>query len=151
MFRFAVFALAAALLAAAPAVAADSAAKADADDQTVTLSPVALPIVVDGQVVNYVFVTAKVLLTPRADQTVLRDKEPYFRDALVRDAHRTPFVLAHDYNRIDEAKLKGALFRDAVAIAGPGKIMGVQVVSQTPQHFVRPPQSSGPAQHQIVP
>ncbi|HKT53085.1 MAG TPA: hypothetical protein VJP88_01435, partial [Caulobacteraceae bacterium] len=110
-------------LAAAPAWA-DSSAKPD-DDQTVPLSPVALPIVVDGQVLNYVFVTAKVLLTPRADQLSLRDKEPFFRDALVRDAHRTPFVLPHDFNKIDEGKLKAALFRDAVAIAGAANIRGI--------------------------
>jgi hypothetical protein len=149
MFRRILLALAVASLASAPALA-DSAAKPD-DDQTVTLSPVALPIVVDGQVVNYVFVTAKVLLTPRADQLTLRDKEPFFRDALVRDAHRTPFVLPHDFNKIDEAKLRATLYRDAVAIAGPGNISGIQVVSQTPQHFVRQPSAAGPAQHQIVP
>ncbi len=41
-----------------------------------TLSPVALPIVWNGQVVNYVFVTAKVMLTWHADEFALRDKEP---------------------------------------------------------------------------
>jgi hypothetical protein len=138
------------LATAAPAFA-DSAAKPD-DDQTVTLSPVALPIVVDGQVLNYVFVTARVLLTPRADQMALRDKEPFFRDALVRDAHRTPFVLPHDYNHVDEGKLQRALYRDAVAIAGPGNVRGIDVISQTPQHFIRAPQGpAAPQAHAIVP
>lgn len=109
-----------------------------------TLSPVAIPIVVDNQVINYIFVTARVLLTPRADQFALRDKEPYFRDALVRAAYRTPFLLKGDYNHIDEAKLKAALWRDATAIAGPGNVRGVAVVSQTAQHFIRQPQ---PAAH----
>ena len=121
-----------------------AAAPATSDDRAVTLSPVALPILVDGQVLNYVFVTAKVLLTPRADSFALRDKEPFFRDALVREAYRTPFLVNGDYNRIDEGKLKAALFRDASAIAGPGNVAGVQVVSQTAQHFVRQPQ---PVQH----
>ena len=112
------------------------------EDRAVTLSPVAMPIVVDGQVINYIFVTARVLLTPRADQFALRDKEPFFRDALVRAAYRTPFLLKGDFNRIDEAKLKAALFRDATAIAGPGNVSGVVVVSQTAQHFVRQPQAA---------
>jgi hypothetical protein len=118
--------------------AADGQPAADMD-QAVTLSPVAMPIVVDRQVVNYVFVTVRVLLTPRADQFALRDKEPFFRDALVRAAYRTPFLLKGDFNHIDEARLKAALYRDAVTIAGPGKVRGVQVVSQTAQHFVRRP------------
>jgi hypothetical protein len=149
MFRQFLLALAFVGLAVAPAWAESSAAPGD--DQSVTLSPVALPIVVDGRVINYVFVTAKVLLKPRADQIVLRDKEPYFRDALVRDAHRSPFVLPHDFNRIDEGKLKAALYRDAAAIAGPANIQGIVVVSQTPQHFVRQPQAAAAPQHQIVP
>jgi hypothetical protein len=112
------------------------------DDHAVTLSPVALPIVAGGQVVNYIFVTAKVMLSPHADEFALRDKEPFFRDALVREAYRTPFVIATDYNRIDEAKLKAALYRDAVAIAGQGAISGIAVVSQTAQHFVRAPHAA---------
>jgi hypothetical protein len=111
-------------------------------DRAVTLSPVAMPIVVDGQVINYIFVTARVLLTPRADQFALRDKEPFFRDALVRAAYRTPFLLKGDFNKIDEAKVKAALYRDAAAIAGPGNVSGVTVVSQTAQHFIRQPQAA---------
>jgi len=123
------------------ALAADDPANPP-DDHAVTLSPVALPIVADGRVVNYVFVTAKVVLNPRADDFALRDKEPFFRDALVRDAYRTPFVVANDYNRIDEGKLRAALYRDATAIAGKGAVAGVVVVSQTAQHFVRAPHAA---------
>ena len=112
------------------------------DDYSLTLSPVALPVVADGKVVNYVFVTAKVIFSTRADEFALRDKEPFFRDALVRDAYRTPFVVAGDYNRIDAAKLDATLFRDAVDIAGPGAVRGVVVVSQAAQRFVRVPHAA---------
>src|SRR6185437_14762278 len=101
----AIAALVAAASLAAPALAADSSAT-PTDDHSVTLSPVALPVIANGVVVNYVFVTAKVMLNPRADEFALRDKEPFFRDALVRAAYRTPFVTPNDYNHIDQAKLK---------------------------------------------
>jgi len=129
---------------ATPALA-DDVPKPKADDQSVTLATVALPLVFDGQIVNYVFVSAKVLLTPQADALVLRDKEPYFRDALVRAAHRTPFTRAGDYDHVDEGRLKAALYREAVAIVGPGKIAGVVVLSQTAQHRVPSPRSNGGA------
>jgi len=90
-------------------------------------------------VVNYVFVEARILLSASADAFALRDKEPFFRDALVREAYRTPFQAAGSLNRIDEARLKAVLARDAAAIAGPGKVIGVAVDNQTPQHFLRPP------------
>ena len=51
-----------------------------------------MPIVVDGQLVNYVFVYVRLNLTSGANATRLREKEPFFRDALVRAGHRTPFV-----------------------------------------------------------
>ena len=107
---------------------------APAPEDAIALSPVALPIIIDHHLTNYVFVSVKIWLTPHADLFTLRDKEPYFRDALVRAAHRTPFVVAGDYNRVDEAKLTAAVLRDATAIIGPGLIKSVQVVSQTPQH-----------------
>ena len=64
------------------------------------------------------------------------------RDALVRATYRTPFLLKGDFNRIDEARLKAALFRDATAIAGAGNVSGIAVVSQTAQHFIRQPQAA---------
>jgi len=127
---------------AAPAFAADEPPKPD--DQSVKLSPLALPIVVEGHVINYVFVTVKVDLMPSANAMALRDKEPTFRDALVRDAYRTPFVTPGNYNHLDEVRLKAVFFRDATAIAGAGQVRGIEVLNQTPQHFLRP-QTPAPA------
>jgi hypothetical protein len=138
MIRAPLIAGLAALVLVAPASADPPVAKPD-NDQAVTLSPVALPIVVNGHLANYVFVTVKVWLTPNADVFALRDKEPYFRDALVRAGHRTPFVLPNDLDHLDERKLDSSLFADATAIAGPGTILRVQVLSQTPQHQLRNP------------
>jgi len=134
-----------AILAASPGQAAE-APKPDAD-QAVTLSPVALPIIVDGRLANYIFVTVKVLLTRSADATALRDKEPYFRDALVRAGHRTPFVLRYDYNRIDEAKLDAVMLHETAAITGPNVVRAVTVLEQTPQHHVISPRPAPPNPH----
>jgi hypothetical protein len=110
----------------------------------VDLQPVGLPIVVDGRLVNYVFVYVRVNLKAGADVTKVRDKEPAFRDALVRDAHRTPFVVATDWQKVDEVKLVAAMTRDATAIAGPGVVASVIVTSQTPQKHVMPPRPAVP-------
>ena len=137
--------IAAGLAATSPSLAAEP-AKPDVD-QAINVSPVAIPIIVDGRLVNYVFVTVKVVLTPSADPLTYRDKEPYFRDALVRAAHRTPFVLRYDYNHIDVARLTSVLQRDAAAITGPNVVRSVVVVEQTPQHQVRSPRSGEPIAH----
>lgn len=100
--------------------------------QYVDLSPVALPIVAGGQVVNYVFVYVRVNLSPSADLMKLRSKEPFFRDALVRAGHRTPFTDPKDYFHVDETRLKATLLRDAVAIAGRD-VVSISIESQTPK------------------
>ena len=118
------------LLASLPLVLAAGAASAEtkATGQYVDLSPVAMPIVIDGHLINYVFVYIRVNLTPSADALRLRDKEPYFRDALVRMGHRTPFSVRTDYTRLDEARLKAAFFQAAVAIAGPGTVASIEIL-----------------------
>lgn len=96
--------------------------------QYVDLAPVAMPIVVDGRLINYVFVYVRINLTPQADMPKWRDKEPYFRDALVKLGHRTPFTRYDDYTRLDESRLKAALFQAAAAIAGPDQIASIQIL-----------------------
>ena len=136
------FALVAALCLAGPAVAADQASPPAGS--TVLMSPVALPVVVGGQLVNYVFVTLRLRLSPRADASQLRAKEPYFRDALVRAAHRTPFVRPDNYAVLDDDKLRAAVLRDTAAIAGPGMVVSVQIVREQAQHTAGLPRPSAP-------
>lgn len=119
------------LLLTAPARAADKPEKPAV--HYVALSPVALPIVVDGKVRNYIFVYIRLDLAPMADSQALQAQEPYFRDALVRAGHRTPFVVANDWTRLDETALKRTLMAEAARIAGPGVVTGVEITKSTPQ------------------
>lgn len=141
MFRRALIA-ATLLLAAQPAAAAGGGKKEAAPKevgQYVDLAPVGLPIVAEGQLVNYVFVYVRINLTGGANTSHWRSREPFFRDALVRSGHRTPFTLKGDYQKIDTERLSASLMRDAVAIAGPGVVKSVVVSSQAPRYRARPP------------
>lgn len=115
--------------------------------QYVDLQPVGLPIVYERQVVNYVFVYIRINLTSGANASKLREKEPFFRDALVRLGHRTPFTLDSDLSKIDDARLTAALKQEVVRITGPGQVLSVVVTSQAPRRRVSRPQpkTSGPA------
>ena len=119
-----------------PALSAEDEKKKDGKvdaGQYVELQPVGLPIVAGGRLVNYVFVYVRINLTSSASASRLREKEPFFRDAMVRAAHRTPFTLASDLGKIDEARLIASVTRDAIAIAGPGQIKSVILTSQAPR------------------
>jgi hypothetical protein len=140
-----------ALIAAAPlalyaaAANASGAKKGEGGDektpvgQYVDLSPVALPIVVDGRLVNYVFAYVRINLTLRANSVKLREKEPFFRDALVRAAHRAPFTKAGDYSVVDETRVSAVMMREAAAITGPGMVKSVVVTSQSPKKRIPVP------------
>lgn len=138
--RLLILSVSTALLALAPALAAGAAEeKPKTVGNYVDLQPVALPIIFNGQLVNYVFVYVRVNLAGGADVTKLRGKEPFFRDALVREGHRTPFVVAGDWGKVDEAKLDAVMLRDARALIGADQVASVVVTSQTPQRNVMPP------------
>jgi len=109
--------------------------------QYVDLQTVGLPIVSQGRLVNYVFVYIRINLTSGANAARLREKEPFFRDALVRVGHRTPFTNPADLSAVDTAKLTAALTREATAIAGPGQIRSVVVTSQAPRRRIRTPRA----------
>jgi hypothetical protein len=134
------FILAACALAlAGPAHAAEDAGKGDVG-QYVELQPVGLPIVSHDRLVNYVFVYVRINLTSAANAAHWREKEPFFRDALVRAAHRTPFTLPSDLGKIDVPRLTATLAAEAARIAGPGQIRSVVVTQQAPRRrYVAPP------------
>jgi hypothetical protein len=113
--------------------AADKKPASAQDVQFVDVSPVAAPIVLHGRLINYVFVSLRLHLAPNADAIHLRDEEPYFRDALVRIAHRRPFVKPGDYTHVDEGALKAAMLEASARIAGPGMVRSVDILSAQPQ------------------
>jgi hypothetical protein len=134
------------LLAAGPVMASEE-KKPEKNEigQYVDLASVALPIVVSGQLVNYVFVSVRVVLTSSANPSKLRTREPFFRDALVKAAHRTPFTNDADYTTIDVAKLQAVMLREARAIGGQENVRGITVLSQTPKQRVGLPKPKGRA------
>ena len=119
-----------------PSLAAVSTADArdtPASGASLAIAGVGLPIIAGGRIRNYVFVSLRLHLGGSATPESMRPKEAYLRDALVRAGHRTPFVVADDWTRIDAAALSASLMRAAVRIAGRGAVTRVEVVSQAPR------------------
>lgn len=124
---------------AATAASASEPAKKEGTGQYVDLSPVALPIVLNNRLINYVFVSIRINLSASADATKMREKEPWFRDALVRAGHRTPFTKSTNYTVVDDARVKATLMREATAIVGARNLASVTITSQTPKQRSRLP------------
>ena len=122
----------AAFLIVTPAVAADKEKDKGKQPagQYVDISPVALPIIENGKLINFVFVTLRLNLVPSANAVGLRDREPYFRDALVHTAFRQPFNAPGSYTTVDVAALKSRMLGEAARIAGPGVVKSVELIGE---------------------
>ena len=127
------------------AIAPAQGADAPTPPATVQLAAVALPIVLNGRLINYIFVTVKLDLAAGVDGAAVRAKEPFFRDALVRAGHRAPFTLASDFTRVDEARVRTEVMNDAIAIVGRGVVRQVEIVKQTPEHRTGLPSTTAAA------
>jgi hypothetical protein len=97
------------------------------------LAAIGLPVIVGGKIKNYVFVQVQLLPTPGADLIKLREKEPYYRDALMRAAHRAPFNSAADWTQLDERRLEATLLAEARRISGPKSFQAAELLKQTPR------------------
>jgi len=127
----------AAVLAAAARPALAEEAPAGGQNLNLNMPSIGLPVIVGGRLRNYIFVSLRLHLGGAATPQTMRAKEAFLRDALVRAAHRTPFVLADDWNRIDAAAVSAGMMRFAATIAGRGSVTRVEVVSQAPRQQVR--------------
>ena len=129
-------------LAAASAVSASAAAPESAETDaapTVNITGVSLPVIADGRLRNYVFVGLKLNLKPGKSVEEVRAKEAWFRDAIVRTAHRAPFSVPGDWNRLHEGAIKAAMVAIGGVVMGPGVVAGCEVVSQSPRQRVANP------------
>ncbi len=127
---------AAALTGAGSQASAQSHGGGDAPAPSLNINGVGLPVITGGRLRNYVFVTLRLHLGAHATPETLRHKEAFFRDALVKAGHRTPFVVPNDWTRLDANALSASLMRSAATIAGRGAVTRVEVVSQAPRRQI---------------
>ncbi|MBB3871139.1 MAG: hypothetical protein KYX67_02095 [Brevundimonas sp.] len=110
-----------------------SSSKTPAEAPALSIPGVGLPVIADGRLRNYVFVSLKLHLGGGKTVEQMRPKEAFFRDALVKAAHRTPFTVAGDWTRLDENRMSAALVAAANAISGRGSVARAEIIAQNPR------------------
>ncbi|MFT4091492.1 MAG: hypothetical protein QM645_12220 [Asticcacaulis sp.] len=113
--------------------AAPPKADGNANKKYVRIAPVAIPVVFDGRIVNYVFISVDVHLTPKADLLKITTQEPFLRDALIRAAHRNSFATREKRDRIDPALFEPVMIEVFGRVLGAGMIKSVEIMMQNPQ------------------
>ncbi|MGA9659802.1 MAG: hypothetical protein WBQ60_11995 [Asticcacaulis sp.] len=137
-----IFASICALLVSAKPVAASEGGTKEASNPSVQLGAIAIPVMVDGKLVNYIFLSIRINLNIKANEAKLREMEPYFRDALVRMSSQVSFAKPDHDDQLDEPRFKQVMTAEWSKIAGPGMIKSVDILSQVPRRRTSRPENT---------
>jgi hypothetical protein len=89
----------------------------------------AVPVVRDGQLVNYLFVSIRIEIAPSVDLWRTRERAHFLRDALVRASHGNDLAAPEDNNTLNEARAIQVYRAAAVQALGAEAVGGVSVVA----------------------
>ena len=127
---FAAALIASTLLAGHGAARAQPAANAEADtSRAMEAAYIAVPVVRDGRLVNYLFVTVRVDIAPNVDLWRTRERAHFLRDALLRAAHRTPLADAAHADQLNRPVALAAFRTAAQQALGAGAVRGVTIAA----------------------
>lgn len=100
-----------------------------ATTRTMDAPYLAVPVVRDGVLVNYLFVSIRIEINQGVDLWRTREKAAFLRDALVRACHAQPLASADDVNVLDEARAIQVFRTAAVQVLGERAVGRVTIVA----------------------
>lgn len=89
----------------------------------------AVPVVRDGQLVNYLFVSLRIQISPHVDLWRTRERAQFLRDALVRASHANALADPNDANKLNEALALQVYRAAAVQSLGAQAVAGISIIS----------------------
>jgi hypothetical protein len=89
----------------------------------------AVPVVRDGRLVNYLFVSIRVEIAAGVDLWRTRERAHFLRDALVRASHAHDLADPGDDNLLNEARAIQVYHAAAVQALGERAVAGVSIVA----------------------
>ena len=89
----------------------------------------AVPVVRNGQLVNYLFVSLRIQISPRVDLWRTRERAQFLRDALVRASHANSLADPNNNNALNQALAIQVYRQAAIQTLGAEAVAGVTIVS----------------------
>ncbi len=117
--------LAAAL--ATPALAGE--AKKHEPGTSVEMPFLIAPVIVNGKLVAYAYISGKITSSSPAAAVAIREKTPFLQDAFVRDVNAAPIGKAGDLATVDQPGLMSRLLADAKRIAGTANVVSYTITA----------------------
>jgi hypothetical protein len=85
------------------------------------------PVVADGKLVAYAYISAKITSSSPAAAVGIREKTPFLQDAFVRDVNAAPIGRADAPQIVDQPALVARLLGDARRIAGSADVVSYTI------------------------
>jgi hypothetical protein len=96
--------------------------KEESGDRKVSAPNIVTPVVRNGKLVNYLFVSVEVELSNGADLLKMRDRAHFLRDSLLRASHRTMLADATDDMKLNYGAARQVFWAAAGESLGPANI-----------------------------
>jgi flagellar basal body-associated protein FliL len=92
---------------------------------TISMPALVTPVVVNGELQHYVFLSITLELTGDEHKNMMLEKIPYLQDAYLREVHGASVAKDNDPTVIDEEGLKDRLMRVSATVVGPGIVKAI--------------------------
>ncbi len=96
---------------------------------TVAMPKLVAPVVIDGQLHHYAYLSVSLKLTDDGHKTMVLEKIPYLQDAFLREVHETSIVLDGNPDAVDTDGLAQRLVEIAARVLGPGVVKNVEFLN----------------------
>lgn len=107
----------------------EGAESAGASARSMDAPYLAVPVVRDGQLVNYLFISLRIEISNSVDLWRTREKAHFLRDALVRASHSADLSDPEDTNAVNEERAIEVYRAAAAQALGAQAVGGVQIVA----------------------
>jgi hypothetical protein len=94
---------------------------------TILMPTLVAPMIIDGALHHYVFLSVTLELTDDNHKSMMLEKIPYLQDAFVREVHGASIAKNNDAALIDDESLKSRLLRASAVVVGPNVVKTIQL------------------------
>lgn len=98
-------------------------------NRTIDLSGLVLPVEQDGKLINYLFVSVMVSISPKYDHWEVRENAHIYRDRILKEAHRNPVGLEGYPMRLDEDAFNDLMTGVFDGMLGPDSIDNIEIMA----------------------
>lgn len=107
--------------------AANEAAEEATNPRVIDAAHVVVPVIRDGRLTNYLFVSLRLEIAPNVDVWAARDRAQFLRDALVRASHRGQLADPQNEDRLNEPAALAAFNAAAREALGATAVTNLRV------------------------